>query len=488
MLQRIDARHTTHPRLIQLHRLRQARAVHEQLLQARTQRHQIVAKLGTLLRSQHHTPHLTRHPSEDIDLLIPDSQGHSDMTPATHQRPLDIVIYGATGFAGELAAEYLAKRHARSDLRWAIAGRSLEKLTAVRDRLGVDVPMIVADSADRASLDAMAAQTAVVCSTVGPYARYGAELVAACVANGTHYCDLTGEMQFVRRMADAHHEAAREAGVRIVHCCGFDSIPSDIGTWLLQSSLIERDGKPAESARFFLTGMSGGASGGTVASLLNVLDEASDPLVREVLVDPYSLNPADKRSGPDRRSPMGVSHDPVTGWWSGPFVMAPINARIVRRSNALLDDYYGEDFCYSEVTRTGAGVRGMISAGLLAAGMGAFLGAVALPPTRWLMEKLVLPAPGEGPSPEAIEKGYFKITISGRQGDVEVGRVTVKGRRDPGYGATACMLSEAAICLARDPLTSAGGVLTPASAMGQSLLDRLNEQDVQFTFEHAITT
>ena len=404
---------------------------------------------------------------------------------SSNQDKLDLVVFGATGFAGALVAEYLAERHAGSDLRWGIAGRSEQKLKAVRDKLGLQVPMLVADSADRASLDALAAATTVVCTTVGPYARYGAELVAACAAAGTHYCDLTGEAPFIRQMMDAHHEAAVASGARIVNCCGFDSIPSDLGAWYLQEQLIARDGAPAEEVRMFLAGMSGGVSGGTIASMLNILEEASDPAVRKVLMDPYSLCPEDMRGGPDKRDPMGVTKDPVTGWWGGPFVMAGINSRVVRRSNALLAHRYGKDFLYSEVTRTSGGPAGAAKAGSISAGTGAFFGALAFPPTRKLLERFALPSPGEGPSREAIEKGYFKVIHSARTNGKEIGRVTVRGKRDPGYGATACMLGEAAICLARDPLTSPGGILTPASAMGRELVDRLNKQDVTFEFSDA---
>ena len=389
-------------------------------------------------------------------------------------RPLDVVVFGASGFAGRLVAEYLAERHAGTGVRWAMAGRSLSKLESVRAEIAArvpaaaEVPLLVADSHDRAALAAMVAQTRVVCTTVGPYARYGTPLVEACIDGGAHCCDLTGEVQFIRRVADAHHDRARAAGVRIVHCCGFDSVPSDLGTWLLCERLREADGLPPEEVRFFLCGASGGFSGGTVASLLNVLEEASDPAVRAILADPYSLNPPDRRQGPDARSRMGPVRDPVTGWWGGPFVMAPINERVVRRSSALLGDRYGTDFRYSEVTRTGAGVVGALSAGALALGTGAFLGAVALGPLRRLLTRTVLPAPGEGPSRDAIERGFFKIVLS--------------GRRDPGYGATACMLAESALCLAQDPLDGPGGVLTPAAAMGGALLARLNAQDVQLVF------
>lgn len=399
------------------------------------------------------------------------------------EREFDLIIFGATGFAGQLVAEYLAERHAGEGIRWAIAGRNAQKLERVRAEIGADVPLVVADSADRASLDAMAARTKVVCTTVGPYAKYGAELVAACVSAGTHCCDLTGEMQFVRRMIDAHHEEAAKKGVRIVHCCGFDSIPSDLGALVLQDALIDRDGKPADAVKLIVLGSKGGASGGTVASLLNVLDEVNDPLVRKVLGNPYSLNPEGKRKGPDGRSLMGAEHDPATGWWLGPFFMAAINERVVRRSMALLTDRFDTFYTYRETIRMGRGILGAGKAAGLAGGMGVFMGAVAFPPTRALLERFVLPAPGEGPSREAIESGYFKILLSGRRDGAEVGRVTVTGRRDPGYGATACMLGESALCLAFDDLDSPGGILTPAVAMGQTLVARLNATDVTFSFE-----
>ncbi|MEL6342555.1 MAG: saccharopine dehydrogenase NADP-binding domain-containing protein [Myxococcota bacterium] len=400
---------------------------------------------------------------------------------------LDIVVYGATGFAGELIARYLVERYADSDLRWALAGRRHEKLEAMRARLGAEIPIIVANSTDRESLDEMAAKTKVVLTTVGPYAKYGTELVSACIAQGTHYCDLTGELQFVRRMIDAHHEAAANAGVRIVHCCGFDSIPSDLGTWLLNDELIKLDGAPADAARYFMLGGNGGFSGGTVASLLNIIEEASDPLVRRVLGNPYSLNPDGERSGPDGQTQATVKKDPVTGWWSGPFLMAPINERVVRRSNALLDFRYGRQFEYGESVRTGSGVLGAIAAGALTAGMGAMFGAVAFAPTRRLLTNTILPAPGEGPSEKVMENGFFKVAISGRRDGREVGRVIVTSQRDPGYGATACMIAESALCLARDPLDTPGGILTPAAAMGGALIERLDRQDVQFHFEARTT-
>lgn len=400
-----------------------------------------------------------------------------------HEREFDVIVFGATGFTGRLVAEYISERHADSDLRWALAGRTLSKLEAVRTELGLDVPLVVADSSDPQSLEAMASRAAVICTTVGPYMKYGAELVAACVAQKTHYCDLTGEAPFIRQMMERHHGAAEKAGARIVHCCGFDSIPSDLGAWVLQDALIERDGTPADEVRLFVLRMRGGVSGGTIASMINILELAQDKQHRRVLLHPYSLNPEDRRSGPARRSPMGAHYDAVTGWWAGPFMMAPINERVVRRSNALLGDRYGADLLYTEASRAGRGLKGRFFALQLSAAMGGFFGALAVKPVRMLMERLVLPAPGQGPRRERIDSGYFTLLLSGRRDGVEVGRVVVDGRRDPGYGATSCMLAESAICLARDPLEGPGGILTPAAAMGRALVTRLNSQDVTFTFE-----
>ena len=392
-------------------------------------------------------------------------------------KPHDLVLFGATGFAGRLVAEYLSTRGRAEGLSWAIAGRSADKLAALAADLGrPDLPRIVADSADRASLDAMCAATRVVCTTVGPYARYGADLVAAAVAAKTHYCDLTGEPQFVRRMIDRHHAEAEAAGVRIVHCCGFDSVPSDLGVWVLQQAAAQRHGRPCPEVEMVVLGASGGVSGGTLASMGHLLDEASDPQVRRVLADPYSLAGS---KGPDTREQRAPRYSDAAGAWTAPFVMAAVNERVVRRSNALLDHAYGDDFRYRESMRTRSGLRGRLSATAVAAGLGLGTAAMAIGPVRRLLFRTVLPAPGQGPSPDQIERGYFEIRLFGHHPDGRVD-VVVTGRRDPGYGATACMLAESALCLASDDLQRAG-VLTPAVAFGQALVDRLDQTDVQFT-------
>ncbi|MGD8440943.1 MAG: saccharopine dehydrogenase NADP-binding domain-containing protein [Holophagae bacterium] len=408
-------------------------------------------------------------------------------------RDHDIVLWGATGFTGRLVAEHLVGQLAATGVRLALGGRDADRLEAIRRDLtrispaASELPLIVADSHDRASLDAMAAAAGVVCSTVGPYAVHGHELVAACVDRDTDYCDLTGEVQFIRRMIDRHHDRARASGTRIVHCCGFDSIPSDLGTLVLQESAIDRHGAPFDDVTFVLGASRGGFSGGTVASLVNVLDEAaSDRSVRRVLTDPYALNPPGERHGPDGPDQSGPRFDRELGRWTGPFIMAAINTRIVRRTNALLDWRYGRDFGYREVTGFGPGLTGRLAATAAAGGIGALVGALAWGPTRSLLLKTLLPSPGDGPDRAARERGFFTIDLHGRRasgtGDAVTGRVRVHGDHDPGYGETSRMLGESALCLALDgaELDSPGGVLTPAAAMGLRLVDRLRRVGMVF--------
>jgi short subunit dehydrogenase-like uncharacterized protein len=410
----------------------------------------------------------------------------------TNEREFDVVLYGATGFAGRLVAEYFAEK--RPDIRWAIAGRNPDKLDDTRSRLSQeypdadDIPTLVADSTDRDSLDKLAAQTRVVCTTVGPYAKYGDKLVEACVEHGTDYCDLTGEVHWIRKMLDEHHSAAKASGARIVHCCGFDSIPSDLGTLMLQSYAEEHYGARCSEVKFFLRGASGGFSGGTIDSMANLMEEAGrNADVRKIVGHPYALNPPGQREGPDGSLQQGPRYDDDIDAWTGPFVMASVNEKIVRRSNALLDFEYGRDFKYRESVQMGSGVKGAISAGGMSAFMGGFTGAMALGPTRKLLQKFVLPEPGEGPSREDIENGYFKVELLGK-GIAEDGWSfeligTVAADKDPGYGATAVMLGESALCLAQDVVDEGlgGGILTPASAMGMPLVERL--RDAGMTFE-----
>ncbi len=408
------------------------------------------------------------------------------------EREHDIVLWGATGFTGQLVAEELLRLDGVDTVvRVALAGRDRSKLEAVRDGLGAasaQVTLLLGDSFDRPSLDAIARSARVVCSTVGPYSLYGWELVAACAENGTDYCDLTGEVPFIREVADTWHDRARETGARLVHCCGFDSIPSDLGTLLLQTTAIERFGSPLDEVRMVMGPSRGGFSGGTVASLLHVLDEArEDPAVRRVLGHPYALNPPQERSGPDGSDQAGVRFDRLANQWTAPFLMAAINTRVVRRSNALLGFPYGRGFRYSEVTGCGRGPTGLARATAVAGGLAGFVTALNVRPARALLERVVLPSPGEGPDRAKREAGYFRMRLIGRGTDGDGEPVTLSARvtadRDPGYGATARMLASSAVVLACEERYSRGGVVTPAVALGMPLIERLRSHGMTFEVE-----
>jgi short subunit dehydrogenase-like uncharacterized protein len=395
------------------------------------------------------------------------------------ERSLDLVLFGATGFTGQLVAEYLyAREGAGSNLAWALAGRSEDKLAAVRQTLQGHAPqqpleLVVADSADAASLDALARRSRVICSTVGPYARYGSELVAACARHGTHYCDLTGEVPWIARMIAEHDETARASGARIVHCCGFDSIPSDLGTWFAQEQLQVHHGVYARRVRGRVGRTRGTASGGTVASLLGVVEEASrDATLRRELRDKYLLYPPGEVPGPKVSDQTGPRYDACFERWTAPFVMALINERVVRRSNALLDFPWGRDFDYDESMLCGSRAEALT----VSLAMGAGLLTVGTAPGRALARKF-LPAPGEGPDREAREKGFFELFFEAEHPEDETRNIRVKvaGDRDPGYGATSRMLGEAALCLAQDEVAVGGGIWTPASALARHLLPRLEE-------------
>jgi len=389
-------------------------------------------------------------------------------------RELDIVLYGATGFVGKLTAEYLA-REAPDDVRIGLAGRTQEKLERVREELGArasDWPLVVADSGDGAALAELAARTTAVATTVGPYRAYGAALVEACAAAGTHYADLTGETLFMRETIQRFDAPAKASGARIVHTCGFDSIPSDIGVLALH----EAAGELADTT-FVLRRVKGGVSGGTLASLKGTVDDVkSDRSLAQVLGDPYALSPdrdAEPKLGKEADL-RGAEYSEELGTWFGPFVMAQVNTRVVRRSNALQDWAYGRRFRYREVMAFGSGITGRAKALGVGGGMAALAAGLALPPSRFALDR-VLPGPGAGPKEELVREGFFVIEIHARTpaGERWVCRVEAQG--DPGYGATRVMLGQSALCLALDGerLPDRAGVLTPATAMGRVLADRL---------------
>jgi short subunit dehydrogenase-like uncharacterized protein len=394
-------------------------------------------------------------------------------------RELDVVVFGATGFVGRLTAEYLAE-HAPPETRIGIAGRSHDKLARVRDSIGEAAAgweLLTADSTDRASVAALAERTHAVATTVGPYRRYGMPLVEACAAAGTNYADLSGEVLFMHEAAERFHVRAERSGARIVHACGFDSIPSDLGVALLhEAAKADGDGRLGETT-LVVRSVKGGISGGTIASLKGQIDEVkSSPELRRIILDPYSLSP-DRSAEPDLGRQLDIvpmKRDDELGEWIGPFVMASSNTRIVRRSNSLLAWAYGRRFRYREVTAFGSGRAAPVKAAGMTAGLGLLAGGLALPPTRALLDR-VLPEPGDGPSEEQRRKGFFRIDVHARTetGRRHVCRVAAQG--DPGYAATAVMLGETALCLALDEarLPDRAGVLTPATAMGDALVERL---------------
>lgn len=404
------------------------------------------------------------------------------------RKAFDVIVFGATSFVGQILCRYLfsefgtAAKPSNRTLRWAVAGRSKSKLDALLDDLGTkDVAVLAADADDEAALTAMTTQTHVVVSTVGPYALYGDTLVKVCAENGTDYCDLTGEAHWVRKMIATNEAAAKVSGARIVNCCGFDSIPSDLGLMYLQQQSMLHHGEPCVGVSMRVKAMRGAASGGTVASMLNIVREATrDKALRREYANPYSLCIGEAAATPPRtkqHNVTGAEFDADHKAWVAPFVMAAINTRVVLRSHALLGNTYGSSFQYNEAMMMGKGFSGRTRAIAFSAGLTGFLIGAAIAPTRWLMEKTFLPAPGEGPSPEAQTHGFWDYRFVGRTADRRELRVKVTGDRDPGYGSTAKMLGEAAACLALDVTKDsvAGGFWTPSTAMGKPLMARLTK-------------
>ncbi len=417
---------------------------------------------------------------------------------STSEREFDIVLFGATGFAGRLTARHLATE-APADVRIALAGRNRERLAAVAEDLGdagAGWPLIVLDATDGDAVADLARRSRVVVTTVGPYIRYGRDIAAACAAAGTHYCDLTGEVLFVHQSIADNHELAKKTGARIVHACGVDSIPSDLGV-LLTARAAQADGAQLGSTRLAVKSFKGGPSGGTVDTLVTQANQLrSDAAARSIVRDRWAL--ADGGRPPRSESPRGagrtgvsglldraakaspVKRDGSDGHFTGPFVMASFNTRIVARSASLL--HYGPGFRYVEYTDYGSGPRGAAMAGAVTTALGLGLAGMAFAPTRSVLGR-VLPAPGEGPSEETMTSGRFRMVVTAEATNGSRYRTTVAAPYDPGYGGTAIMLGQAALALVEDvdDLPDAAGVLTPASAIGEPLVDRLRAH--RFTVE-----
>ena len=401
-------------------------------------------------------------------------------------RKFDVIIWGASGFTGKLVAEYLYKNYSSSgDLKWAIAGRDFSKLELVREEIADSkIPIIIADSNDMISLNNMTKKTKVICTTVGPYAKFGSNLVSSCVDNQTHYCDLAGEVQWIRKMIDAHHDKAKANKTKIVNSCGFDSIPSDLGVYFIQKKSIEISKQRAKHIKMRVAGVKGGISGGTYASLSNVSNEAfKDKDIFKVVINPYGLNPKGDLKGLDKNDLRKIIYDKASNGWIGPFVMAAINTKIVRRSNALSGYLYGKNFMYDEATLSGKGLKGRVKAYMSAIPLALLMSAKPGSFLKRIIDAF-LPKPGQGPDKKNREQGFYNLRFYIELEDGSNAFAKVIGDMDPGYGSTAKMLGETAVCLAKDSLPNSVGVLTPSVAMGDAILNRLQKNaGLTFSFK-----
>ncbi|KAK9832365.1 hypothetical protein WJX74_007679 [Apatococcus lobatus] len=410
-------------------------------------------------------------------------------TPMT-QRPHDLVVWGATGVVGKLICEHLARSYT-GKLRWAMAGRSQERLAAVRQEMSKtnpackDVPILCGDVGDQASVDAVVKVSRVVLSTTGPYALMGTPVVDACVRMRTHYCDLTGELPWVRKMHRRYHEEATRSQVKIVNSCGFDSVPSDIGTLLIADYMIKHLGKPLASVELLNGQAYGFVSKGTLSSIygavINVPKEE-----KAANNDPYCLNPPNSKRGPDKPDGFWISYSKAAQAWTAPFIMGPYNTRVVRRTNALLGNFYGDGFRYSERQRVPGPIVGALVSSLFI-----IFGLLALFPPLKPVWKNLLPRLGGKPTEDTMKNGFWKMQLIGQSAPDSSGKATtvvaqLSDKRDAGYNSTARMILETGLCLLEDDKLkqaglATGGCLTPASSCGLMLADRLNHAD--FTFK-----
>ncbi len=399
-------------------------------------------------------------------------------------KKFDLIIWGSTGYTGKLVCEYIFKNYKRANLKWALGGRNELKMKRLISSLDLkDIPYLVADSNNKNSLFEMTKMTRTICSTVGPYAKYGTLLVESCIKSKTNYCDITGETHWIREIIDKYHNKALKNKVKIIHACGFDSVPSDLGVLYAQNKMKEDTGKYASKICMRVVSMKGGVSGGTIHSFLNILEESKkNNSVRKIINNPHSLNPKANRISSDERDLKKITYDKTSKTWISPFIMASINTRIVRRSNYLTDFKYGEAFIYNEALIIGKSILSKI------------LGYFRLIPIYlitkiknsaiklWL--NLILPKPGEGPTEKSRKSGYFKFRFYVFDNKLKA-IASVSGVGCPGYGSTSKILAESSICLALDKLTKQSGVLTPSSGLGIPLLKRLEKNaDIKFGIKY----
>lgn len=392
-------------------------------------------------------------------------------------RSYDVVLYGASGFVGKQTVQYFARHASASPVRWAIAGRNRQKLEAIRDEVGVAVDVLIADSQDQPAIDAIVSQTRVLLTTAGPFALYSNALVDACVRFKTHYVDITGETPWVKTLIDRYHAQAATDGTRIIPCCGFDSVPSDLGAYLVVRHLQQKWGVSCKSVKAYFQ-MVGGLNGGTLASAFNLYDaERTAPLD-----DPFLLNPSETytQATIDRnRDPQTPSFDPDLHTWVAPFFMGMVNTRIVRRSSALYDQWqepYGSDFTYQEYLKFGEPLSWLQATGVTA-GMALFTGILQQPQVRSLLQP-ILPQPGSGPSEQTMNEGWFSCELVGTAIDGRKVRGLIRDQGDPGNRATVKFVCEAALSLALQTEAlpggqTRGGILTPATGLGDVLVERL---------------
>ena len=405
------------------------------------------------------------------------------------KREFDIVIWGASGFTGNLVCQYLVENYGVSEhskLQWAIAGRNREKLEKVRNGLKIEHPKILqiltGDSFDLESLTKITSNTKVILSTVGPYLKYGLSLVEACVQTQTHYCDLTGEIPFIHQTMEKFHDSAVSSKVKIVHSCGFDSVPSDLGVLMLQNEAIKNQEKPLNKIRLYVKKIKGGVSGGTIASMLELMRKSKDKSIRKILNNPYSLYPKGVPVGPKQPDLKKIGWDETIHKWVGPFIMSRSNSAIVRRTNALLNFKYGNDFIYDEVSTYSIGWFSRFRAEINRLGLGLFITLLYFRFTKCILKNTILPKPGEGPSETSRANGLFILELIGNQDGKKL-KVTISCNSDPGYSGTALMIAESAICLAQDKnLPDNYGILTPSTSMGNALVDRLRKAGMEFEY------
>ena len=405
-------------------------------------------------------------------------------------RKFDIVVWGASGFTGRLVCQYLAKNYGlgeTSQLQWAIAGRNRKKLENLQRELTAkynhELPILIGNSFDIESLKTITSCTKVILTTVGPYLKYGITLVDASIQTQTHYCDLTGEVPFIHQTIRQYQENARAAKVKIVHSCGFDSVPSDLGVMMLQNKVIQKVNSPLDRVRLYVKKIKGGVSGGTISSMLEIMKNAKDRSIRKILNNPYSLYPKEFSSGPKQPDLKNIEWDETVNQWVGPFIMSRFNSAIVRRTNAISNFIYGQNFIYDEVSAYPKKPFSKFRAELNRIGLGILVTLLYFSFSRWVLKNTILPKPGEGPSKQKQEEGFFKLLLIGLANGKQQ-KVTVSCKSDPGYSGTALMIAESALCLAfnTENLPESSGILTPAVAMGNSLIERLQNAGMEFKF------